>query len=90
MSALPPKADIFEVVKKNPLMTQSGHPLWRNIAFTVVTNSVGDSGGTRGLFVFVDFFPGSYRLKRDYVRRIIDYYQEIDNKYFPGKPARST
>ena len=25
MSALPPKADIFEVIEKSPLMTQSGH-----------------------------------------------------------------
>lgn len=33
------------------------------------------------------FFPGSYLSKRKYVRDIIDYYERIDNEFFPDNPA---
>jgi adenosine deaminase len=28
------------------------------------------------------FFPGSYQVKRGYVRQIIDYYESIERKFF--------
>ena len=30
------------------------------------------------------FFPGDYRSKRNYVRRVIDYYETVEKKHFPN------
>lgn len=33
------------------------------------------------------FFPGSYLRKRSYVRDIIDYYEKVEERFFPGAPS---